>query len=825
MFPNSFTACDPKSAARIYVAALCQMFPDLSAKLHRSLDFQIGIYPDQADKQLWMRQARLSFKAKVRNAYPQVSPKNYPQWPQIVPDDIALSQTQEVEPATQIADAEQGEEQEAANYDALNDNDAISDLIRELEEAMFDGEVEAEVPEQSGLHHDELGEVLAQIDDQSALLSESAHQWVALLHSGFDLDYARRYREDWQHGRKKLDDLWEMLEVLASDVAAGERINIPRDNILDEEMKSLNAFLNLCDEERRLSYQNCPNELQELMARLSERIDESVCDATLEEWIRHWLKVDIVDAAGLRHDLAALRSEIEALCERSLEDELQAIVDSYRRPNNRSGQEESEERRNEVFRHRMGWNGEAARTLEDLSTEWRVSRERVRQIVKPLEDWVAERHFFTPVLSRVLDLVRAQLPASREDVIYCLQNSGTTRRLWSLEGLSDTALSLGKKAGFALATIEGAGKNQTLFLVWEGENGVSGKPLPQRLWQTITTHIWERGIGYWPDLQREIADTEGEKSLALAAVILEHHAAVRWLGPSRDWFWLDLTRALRGQETRLLTPIVRALSVAKRLSLPRLYAVITRIHLHNTRPGYDWEMPPQQIFEMWCEAQSHFTIKNDEVEMRDTPDWKEVLDNTETKMIEIIKQNGPLLSRYKFRQLAIEKGIPEPTFYGYVDNLPTIEEIDDGVFALTGANIAPQQLSEFRADYTNLPKRFKLRYGRMDDGNLWMSYRINEGAINNGSLILPKAMRGEFEGRYQLVNSHDVPVGTLSFNLMQCWGLRTYFSRQISHGSRATIIIDKLRRQAIVFIGLTELPQPILDEVKNLEGTEENEDE
>ena len=816
MFPDSFTAPDPKSAARIYVAALCQMFPDLSAKLHRSLDFQIGIYPDQADKQLWMQQARLSFKAKVRNAYPQVSPKDYPAWPQIVPDNIELSQTQEVEPSTQIADAEQSEEQEAVSYDAL-------------EEAMSEGEAEVEVPKQSWLHHAELGEVLAQIEDQSALLREAAHQWAVLLHSGFDLDCARQHREDWQQGRKKLDDLWQMLEVLASDVADGERINIPRDTILDEEMKSLSALLKRCDRNRRLDCQNCPDELRELMAHMAEHVDNSLCDATLEDWISHWLEVDIVDANGLRHDLAALRNEIESFCERSLEDELRAIANSYKSPavNNRSDQEETSERRNEIFRQRMGWKGEAARTLEDLSTEWRVSRERVRQIIKPMENWLAERHFFTPALNRALNFVSEQLPAKEEDVVFLLQSSGITRNLWSLEALNDAARSLGQDANFALAIIEGAKKSEALSLVWHGENGASGKPLPQRLWQAITTHIWERGIGYWPDLQREIADIEGEEALVLAATILEHHAAVHWLDQSQGWFWLDATRVLRGQESRLLTPIVRALSVARRLALPRLYAAVTRVHLHNTSPNYEWEMPPQQIFEAWCHSQNRFNIENGEVEMRDTPHWKEILDNTEATMIEIMEQHGPLLSRYNFRQLAAERGISKPTFYIYVDKLPTIEEIDDGIFSLIGASIAPQQLLEFHADYNNLPKRFQLRYGRLDDGNLWISYRINQGSINNGSLALPKAMRGEFEGRYQLVNSHNIPVGTLSFNLMQCWGLRTYFSRQVSHGSRVTIIINKSHRQAVVFIGLTELPQLILDEVRNLEETEaeENEDE
>lgn len=810
MFPESSddTALDPISAARLYVETLCQQFPDASANLSRALAFQILIYTDQTDAKQWAQNARSSFEGKVMGAYPQTASEDFPAWP-----DVSPAQTEHYE----------SQPSEAATADGREEPELGDDAEVALESEA--DSVEAREPRQRWFYHADLGELLGQIDDETGLLREAAHRMSSLLHDGMEEDGARQCREIWEQSHGKLNALWQQMEEFASALPAGERLQSPRDGALDAELERFVALFEGHPCARALDCENCHGELRELMMDVEERT-EGKCGATLENWIAHWLRADVGVANGLLRELRALRAELEMLCGRALEDELEELLVNYRRTanNERADEEESHERRSEMLRQRLGWNGVARRTLADMAQEWGVSRERVRQIVGKLEIWIAETAFFTPVTERALQMVRESLPSTEPELARALQSSGITRGQWSLEALADTARSLGREAGFVLTPLE-TGEGAPFVVVWDGENGENNKPLPHRLWHAITTHIWERGIGWWPDLRREIADDEGESALALAQTMLDFYPAAHWLDAQCEWFWLDEARALRHQENRLLTLIVRALSVARRVSLARLYTAATRAQMQELRRGHAREIPPPEIFEAWCAGQDRFVLANGEIEMRATPPWREVLENTEATLVEVLEQNGPLLSRHNFYQLALAQGVPKPTFYRYVDELSTIEEVDDGVFALFGTSVMPAQLAEFQADYNNVPKRFQLRYGRLDDGRLWISYRIGQGIINNGCLNLPGAMQGEFEGQYELLDSWGSSVADLRFSRVQFWGLKTYFAGAVAVGNRATFLFDHSRRHAQVLVGFAELPAPILSEVEALQSSDTGEED
>ncbi len=681
-----------------------------------------------------------------------------------------------------------------------------------------------EEPEKIGPHNPNIGDLLSRLDDQTLILREAAHEFVALLHGGFEKEKAAQLGQKWREILDHLGPIWLQLEHFGAELPEGGSVAVPRHSGLGKELERWISLLQDYRAARRLNDENCPDELQVLMGSAREKMGEIV-GTNLGEWVVHLAEIesDPTHPAQLEETLRALRKELETLCARLLEDELNAIIVAYgpSHPKSCGSDEDLPTRRDEIFRERLGWNGEEAHTLNEIKDHWKVSRERVRQIAKPFEKWLGERTLFTPALDHALALVRENLPGSSDDIAHLLHHSGITRQLWSLKALHDTARSLGQQSGFVVTKWSDE-DGETISLAWDGENGQSGKPLPTRVWNLITTHIWERGIGFWPGLESEILEKEGEEALALAHALLELHPTVRWLDREIGWFWLQTARAMRGQENRLLTQITRALSVARRLPLPRLHAAVTRVHLRSQRPGYDWEMPSAEIFAEWCFQQPRFSIEDGMVEMRDTPHWTEVVDNTEATMVDILKQHGPLLSRWKFQRLCAEQGVPKPTFYIYVDGLATIEEVDEGIFTLVGTIVTPEQLDTFRGEYSNFAKRFRLRYGRLDDGRLWMSYHIAQGILNNGTLNIPVRMRGEFAGRFDLATPQGASIGTLSFNSIQCWGLKPFFRSRVAVNDRVTIIVDRTRNQATAFVGLSDLPEAILSQVESLVNQADN---
>lgn len=686
-----------------------------------------------------------------------------------------------------------------------------------------------EEAEETEPHHPPIGELLSALDDEINHLRESTHDFAALLHRGFEVEKAASLRQRGSEALNRCTALREELEALAQGMFEGSRVAMARDAALGEEVTCWISLLQNHPGARQLRAATAPAALMVWMQRAREKVGEANANATLGEWIQDLAEAekDPPSPLGLARDLAELRRVVEEGCSRTLEAELGAIIETFEASKRKRGESEADlpTRLSEIIRGRLGWNGEKARTLDDLGKQWKVARQRIDGILKPFEDWFDQHTFFTPVLEQALHLVQQNLPMGSEELALLLQSSGVTQDAWSLEALADTARSLGREPGFVVTRFKEENEQDLGFgIAWDGESERSkgAKPLPQRLWKAVATHIWERGIGFIPDLEAEIVEVEGAQAVPLLHSILESHSGVRWLHHEQGWFWLEATRVVRRQENRLLTQITRALSVARRLSLPRLQAAVTRVHLRSARSGYDWEMPPEEIFAEWCQQQSRFRIDEGEVEMLDTPPWTEVLDNTEATLVRLLTENGPLLTRWKFYQLCAEHQIPKPTFYIYVDGLATIEEVEEGIFALTGATITPEQLESFQDDHANFSKRFWLRYGRLDDNRLWMSYRISQGRLNNGTLNLPLRMRGAFHGRYELVDWKNAPVGTLAFSSIQCWGFRHYFRTQVALGDRVTVIISQRHHQAQVFIGLDELPDPIFAEVENLDSVNES---
>lgn len=772
---NSLMAADPPAAARIYVDALRKQFPRADARLKSALKFHLDCYQHQTDKEEWRSEARLSFESKVRQTYPFIEVYDWPAWPRV----------------------------ESLTYEIL-------------------------ASEEAWPHHKALGDLLACISDQTFALNEVAHRLTALLHGGLEPEQAEQCRSDWCQSRAQLDAFWGELDALAATVGAGQIIPMPRDAALDEELRQMVAFLRNHRAARDLEVANCPRTLRNTMGSLQARASNAVWEANVEAWIDDWLANHVGDALGVRSDLKALRASLERLCTCPLEDELIAIFAEYKRPRCGEDAEDSNERMREMFFQRKGWNGEPKCTLSNLSQQWGISRERVRQIVGPVENWISERRLFTPVLERALEIVGENLPARADELALLLQRCGATRELWSLQALAETAQSLGRKPEFVCAPLPDVEADKPTILVWGAETfagEIANKELSQRLWHKVNRHVWESGIGYLPDLQDEISNAEGDEASALAEILLRCHPCVRWSEQEPDWFWLQGAREMHNQENRLFTPMERALSVARRLSLPRFYAAATRFYLHSQRSYRRWEMPPQPVFEEWCAEQDQFIIENGIVEMQNLPHWRDFLENTEAMLIEILDEHGPLLSRWKFYQLALENGITQSTFYRYVDELSTIEEFDEGLFALVGAEISAAQIQKLREDYSNFCRKFYLRYGRLDDGRIWMSHRLSAGRINSGSLNLPTPMRGSIEGRYQLLTPEIAFVGTLAFNFNQCWGLRKYLANHASARDRATLILDQSRRHAIVYLGLEGLPEEIVREVEGLDNENGDEDD
>ncbi len=672
-------------------------------------------------------------------------------------------------------------------------------------------QTEMEIPEAAEpavWHNPQIGVELTRLDDTAQLLQQHAHHFAWLLQSGFCAERAQQDTLAIREQLQALTHIVERLEALGNSLSEGEILTVPLCAALNEELAEwrslfykLPAAANL-DEQESLLGQD--------IAQLN--VEGKTLAQKVEVLVNR--KSEMSNTRILRERLCFLRERIEVLTTRSLEEELDWLWKKYWQTRQRegSGQEERQEHQARIIRRRFGWDGMPAGTLQAASEAalWEITRERARQIVIPFEEWLQRSRPFVPAIQRAVHLIESQLPCLAEDIEISLRDEGLTQQEFRIEALRDVAQSLGIETRLNIAALPSDSGVESR-LVWLAEDEGSADYLEFAL-KALQDHIWERGIGHLPSLRSDL-ENESVNAAELLDAIIETLPQVRWLERNEGWFWLTSSQVMRRQENRLLTHVERTLSVAGCLEIPRLHAAIARHHNRvQDRPNrLEWEIPPLSIFREWCHQVPFGRVESDQMEMENPLPIEEVLSGVELTIIQVIRQHGPLLSRWKFQQLCTEQGVAKPTFYIYVDGLSTVEEFDEGIFGLTGTHVTEEILAAFSADFNNFSRQRSTRYGRLDDGRVWISYQLTEGVINNGTLNIPRAMQGLFVGRYLMKDFEGVPVGNLGFNTIQYWGLKPYFRERAKANDRFTIIIDENSKQAVVTLTNEDLPAEITD--------------
>jgi hypothetical protein len=91
-------------------------------------------------------------------------------------------------------------------------------------------------------------------------------------------------------------------------------------------------------------------------------------------------------------------------------------------------------------------------------------------------------------------------------------------------------------------------------------------------------------------------------------------------------------------------------------------------------------------------------VSRDIIIARNPEDPLDVLQGDEREIVRLILNHGPLCRRRDLMRLAAEAGIGKPSFDKCI-YCPAISRYGNGVYGLTGAEIAPTALTAFLSSY------------------------------------------------------------------------------------------------------------------------------
>lgn len=462
-----------------------------------------------------------------------------------------------------------------------------------------------------------------------------------------------------------------------------------------------------------------------------------------------------------------LRENIESLSQVKLEEELLSIVAG-----------ETSDRNLEIFVQRYGLNGSPPHTLQELANNWRLTRERVRQICDRVASKFEGRRPFAPSLDKALRLIEQQPVGLAYEIEAQITTQGVSSARFSLESLCSAAILLGRAAPYSIEDIGGFKTLTAAKMV-----GTGGKIL----------QIARRAVSHWGAVTMGdiISKATGQSRFTAEVVIrvIKGQEHFRWLDESSGWFWLnDVPR------NRLLTQIRKVFSVTDELSVSELRAGVRR---HHRMEGF---APPERVLIELCNQLQGFTVVKRTIKVDGEIGLKDVLSKNEKIMADILRANSGVMQREPFEEECVANGVNRTTFYAYLNYSPVITKYAVGVYGIRGARVALGLIESLK------PRRMKGKvlkdYGWTSQSRVWIGYELSQSMLTSGVFGVPSALGRFVDGDFKMFTPNGASVGNLKVRKTRAWGLRPFLSRKgVDAGDHIVLVYDLASRMATIHVG------------------------
>ena len=470
------------------------------------------------------------------------------------------------------------------------------------------------------------------------------------------------------------------------------------------------------------------------------------------------------------HRLEEFLERIHAARRMTLEDELLELLSFEPKIRNR-----------EMTAKLFGWDGNGGFTLEAIGKESDMTRERVRQISKRHLDRLDGKRPHLPVLDRTLGLVSSLAPCLESSVESEMMAKRLSKIPFRLQGVLNAAAATGRDCPFIIEK----GDEQT-YVVPKESAGIT-----KQILQLARKSISHWGVTTIEDVAAEVGGILGKQvSGKLVASIVSAQPAFRWLDEASGWFWLTSTA-----RNSLLNQIEKILSVCGRVHIGELRSGVSRNH---RREGF---APPQRVLLALCQQSGAYGVVGNMVRANPPLDCSEILSDSENIFVDVFHETGPLIESRKLEAECLKRNMSRATFGQSLSYSPIITRFARCVYGLRGTEVPPGLADSLVVERPR-GRRVLADYGWLEDGNIFLTYKLSAGTLANGIISVPTGMKQYLAGAHELRVADGVPIGRLVVKDSQAWGLGPLFSRRGGEpGDSLRILFDLKTKTAIAELG------------------------
>tara|TARA_B100000686_G_C16798892_1_gene984430 strand:+ start:139 stop:2874 length:2736 start_codon:yes stop_codon:yes gene_type:complete len=487
-------------------------------------------------------------------------------------------------------------------------------------------------------------------------------------------------------------------------------------------------------------------------------------EGTVHQQIRDVLGLDgqgAVKAARAKMLVQALQGvseEVKRIREMTLEEQLRDLIEK-----SASGKQWSSERTLGICAH-LGWNEADPVTLEEVGSNFGVSRERIRQLRNAILEKFPGHEVYLPRLDQAISVLEEAMPISFSDAMSLLQREGICEKPISVPGL--------------INAIEVSNRDHEYD--WrDGSKQLSKTAKRKILQKSADTQVANQvaviaihqaafsGASHVQNVLEgmEIVHPGEERSAEWISRVLKADQRFEFL--DHEWY---CNKSYKSQIYKSLAQ--KILAAADRPVDLRLIREGIARHLRfriNSeklkRHGQEAEIfivdPDLDILRKWFERSKEFSVSEDDfVESNESLSRKKVLSEIELEVVKIFEEDSDgVLSREDTLSFGKDRDVNSSTLSIYLTFNPISQSFGSGLWGLRGSQVDPGIIATVSEDVR-----------RRRSQNIRGGYK-HTGWTEDGCFLLVKQLTSDFQTTITGPEEIEVELKwTVKSDLFDCTG-------------------------------------------------------
>ena len=428
------------------------------------------------------------------------------------------------------------------------------------------------------------------------------------------------------------------------------------------------------------------------------------------------------------------------------------------------------ERNQGILTGYYGWKDGQKHTLAEVGEEFGITRERARQICAKLVKREKPKSIPAPAMELTLKFIKGRIPCTREAIERELTEEGLTAIGMSLDSIAAGARLLQRDISFTIVATEGP----SLVVA------VSEEKIPNLILETARKEVYFRGLSTVRRVRDQVAkrlaeskqpNQTGSVTRKLVIESIQTEPSFRWLDKQENWFWFSSLR-----KHGIPHAIDKIASVADGLTAAELRKAIAR----NPRLGDS--PPPEGVLLELCNQTPGLKVDGNRISADPPKCWQEILQGVELKLVEILREHGPVADRGIVEDLCVKSGMNRFSFHAFIAASPVIEQFGHSIYGIIGSKPSKAFLNRIldrRRRRTS--SRVLADYRTNSDGKIEIDYRLSKAASTYAVITIPARLKDRIEGRFGLLDEEGHEVGSIAARDGRAWGLGAYLRERAAH--------------------------------------------